>query len=328
MLETEAVVFRGVRDVEYCPMLLPDPYPADIVVQTEVSGLSAGTELWYYQGRCPQDIRFPAVPGYQAVGRVSAMGADVQGLHVGDRVCLRRSRLPQEFDGSWMGSHLATLVADAHDAVRIETPVSSEQAVFSSLAAVALRGFRMLRTRPGDTAIVLGQGMLGQFSAQILRAYGVQVYTADLASVRQELSARFSADRAVAGTHRELLDSLGDLATHGVDIAVDTTGHAQAINWCVECIRPHGQILVQGWYPDPHQIDGHRAHHKEPALFFPCSQYPHEQRQCLTWLADGTLHAGELITHRANPREAADTYRMLDREPATCLGVIFMWRHL
>jgi threonine dehydrogenase-like Zn-dependent dehydrogenase len=61
-------------------------------------------------------------------------------------------------------------------------------------------------------------------------------------------------------------------------------------------------------------------------MYFPCSQYPHEQRQCLTWLADSRLHASELITHRANPREAVDIYRMLDREPASCLGVIFMWR--
>jgi 3-hydroxyethyl bacteriochlorophyllide a dehydrogenase len=265
------------------------------------------------------------VPGYQAVGRIEAVGDAVDGLQVGDRVCLRRSRLPDEFAGSWMGSHLATLVVDAQDAVRIEIPLAGEQAVFSSLAAVALRGYRMLRTQPGDTAIVLGQGVLGQFSAQILRMHGVQVFTADLAPVRQRFSARYSADRAVVGTHRDLLDGLGEQVKRGVDIAVDTTGHAQAINWCVECIRPRGQILVQGWYPEPHQVDGHRAHHKEPAMYFPCSQYPHEQRECLAWLSSGRLHAAELITQRANPREAANVYGVLDRNPASCLGVVFVW---
>jgi len=325
MLDTNAIVFRGVRQAEWSRLTLPDPRPIDIVVRTEVSGISAGTELWFYQGRRSQDIRFPAIPGYQAVGQVESVGGQVHGIQSGDRVCVRRSRLPDEFNGSWMGSHLARIVVAESDAVRINVPVSVEQAVFSSLAAVALRGFRMLRVQPGDTAIVLGQGMLGQFSAQILRAHGVQVFTADLSPLRQQLSARSSADRAVVGTHRDLLVALGSRVAEGVDIAVDTTGHAQAINWCVESIRPHGQILVQGWYPEPHQVDGHLTHHKEPTVYFPCSQYPYEQRQCLAWLAEGRLRVNELITHRMHPDEAATVYHMLDRDSASCLGVVFVW---
>ncbi len=325
MPEVDAIVFRGVRQVEQCQVALPDARPIDIVVRTEVSGVSAGTELWFYQGRRPQDIRFPAIPGYQAVGRVESVGQEVHGIQPGDRVCVRRSRLPDEFGGSWMGSHLSKMVVAASDVVPVDVSISAEQAVFSSLAAVALRGFRMMQVHPGNTAIVLGQGMLGQFSAQLLRAHGTMTFTADLSPVRQHLSARYSADRAVTGTYQDLLDELGDVATPGVDIAVDTTGHAQAINWCVDSIRRHGQILVQGWYPDPHQIDGHRAHHKEPSVYFPCSQYPYEQRQCLRWMAEGKLRVSELITHRARPHEAADVYRMLDRDPAACLGVVFVW---
>lgn len=60
-------------------------------------------------------------------------------------------------------------------------------------------------------------------------------------------------------------------------------------------------------------------------MYFPCSQYPHEQRECLQWLAYGRLRAAELITHRVAPREAPAIYGMLDRDPASCLGVVFAW---
>ncbi|HVS37950.1 MAG TPA: alcohol dehydrogenase catalytic domain-containing protein, partial [Gemmataceae bacterium] len=78
----------AVREVE-----LPDPAPNQILVQTEASVVSAGTELAVYTGthqwlKDPTlpEWKFPFKPGYSAAGVVAAVGAEVRGWKPGDRV--------------------------------------------------------------------------------------------------------------------------------------------------------------------------------------------------------------------------------------------------
>ena len=87
------VTFTGIRTVELRESELPTAGPDEILVKLEVSQISTGTELTYLEGNIEKgstwekDIVFPRIPGYSAVGRIVAVGANVSADLVGKRVC-------------------------------------------------------------------------------------------------------------------------------------------------------------------------------------------------------------------------------------------------
>src|ERR1700749_3254454 len=85
-VKTNAVIFLQPGKVVIDEVSLPEPTPRDIVIQTEVSGISVGTERWAYLGK-RAEIQFPNVPGYMGVGTIVASGrvAQERGWREGNR---------------------------------------------------------------------------------------------------------------------------------------------------------------------------------------------------------------------------------------------------
>ena len=86
-MRAKAVVFEAVRKVAVKDINLPAPTAKDIVVETEVSGVSVGTERWALIGK-RAEVKFPNVPGYMGIGRVLKVGPEAakRGYVKGGRV--------------------------------------------------------------------------------------------------------------------------------------------------------------------------------------------------------------------------------------------------
>src|SRR4051795_3999014 len=152
-----------VREVE-----LPAPAPNQILVQTEVSAVSAGTELAVYTGthqwlKDPNlpDWKFPFRSGYSAAGTIVAVGSDVTGWQPGDRV-------------SYPGNHAsAELLTIGHERGRLWKLPEALDAERASLACILRYGFGAA-IRPGivlgRSAAVLGLGLIGQGALRCLLA--------------------------------------------------------------------------------------------------------------------------------------------------------------
>src|SRR5438067_1844432 len=108
-MRTKAIVFPAQNQAEFGTISLPEPGPADCLVDVLMSGVSVGTEVWALTGQRPAgDTTFPCVPGYQAVGTVRESGPESD-LKAGERIFFTKSRLtPPHSDGNWMGSHIRT----------------------------------------------------------------------------------------------------------------------------------------------------------------------------------------------------------------------------
>lgn len=324
--ELKAVIFEGPGKAVLRNISMPEPEPNDVVFRVEYSGVSMGTEIWYYAGRRMQDISYPAIPGYQAVGIVESVGTNVSGFKPGDRVFARRTRVLKDFDGSWMGSHVSIMVSSVEETIKIDPSIDPKAAVMNALPAVSLHGYNFLNSRPGDTVVVLGQGLIGQMSAQIAKLRGARVITADRFPLRVERSAEFSADLALNSAEVNLTQVVQEYTNgQGADIVIDSTGAASIFSQCVDLVRPKGQILMQGWYGETIPVDGHLTHMKEPTVYFPCSFYPEEQEQCLAWMANGDLRLNGLLTHIVSPEECQQMYDTMLNRPQETLGVLFDW---
>src|SRR5947199_4370704 len=121
----------GVRDVE-----LPPPTPNQILVETEVSAVSAGTELAVYTGTHQwlldpnlPDWKFPFRSGYSAAGTVVAVGADVTGWKAGDRV---------SFPGNHASAELLTIGHERGRLWRLPPDLDAEKAALACILRYGL----------------------------------------------------------------------------------------------------------------------------------------------------------------------------------------------
>ncbi|MFN0088102.1 MAG: bi-domain-containing oxidoreductase [Blastocatellia bacterium] len=133
-------------------------------------------------------LESPLALGYSCAGVVREIGAGAEEFRVGDRVACA---------GMNYASHAETVFVPKNLAVRIPEGVSFDEGAFVTLGAIALQGVRTAEVRLGDAAAVIGLGLLGQLTAQILKAAGCRVIGIDLEQSKIDLAREFGADEAV-----------------------------------------------------------------------------------------------------------------------------------
>jgi 2-desacetyl-2-hydroxyethyl bacteriochlorophyllide A dehydrogenase len=309
--------------VQYEPPALD---AGELLVRTEYSGVSQGTEIWAYTGHRPE-LQFPTVPGYQTVGVVEQVGEGVEGFAVGQRVLWHASRLPAQWPATWMAGHVSLAVVPVkHDPPPrvIPNEVDPVAASLAALAAVSLRGIDMLDIRPGDLAVVTGQGLIGQASAQLARLRGATVIATDLSAKRLQLSKAHSADLVANPRDGDLKQLVTSLRPNGADLVIDTTGRSEAFAECVALLRWEGQFLMQGWYPKPITFDFHATHMKKPKIAITCGIG--DTDRTLELMRYGKLDWRPLVTDLVPVGDAPAIYQKLAANDPDTLGVVFDWK--
>ena len=130
----------------------------------------------------------PVALGYSCAGVVREAGRGVEDFQVGDRVACA---------GMNYASHAETVFVPKNLAVKIPDGVSFDEAAFVTLGAIALQGVRTAEVKLGDAVAVIGLGLLGQLTVQILKAAGCRVIGIDLETSKVELAREFGCDAGV-----------------------------------------------------------------------------------------------------------------------------------
>ena len=332
-LDVTRVVFEsenGVTtrsSVEHLPL-----GPDQALIRTRFSCISAGTELAKLSGL--QKISYPWVPGNRAIGRIVETGAAVHGLKIGDLVF----------------SHTVHASLSPSNGLLMRIPDALDHAWASTLgmAMVAMVGVQTAEPTLGDQAVVLGGGLVGQYTAQLLELAGVETILVDRIPGRLELAARCGVSRTVraradAGERTEIMD-----LTHGrgAEMVIDCTGVPAVIERAaayaaksasvvlsgsprgvhradlseflnhVHLWREHGNLTIRGaheWKLPTHRNDFVK-HSMERNL------------EILTRLAlSGKLRCQELTNRVYDPARAAEAYHELQRDSDAVVGAVFDW---
>ena len=130
----------------------------------------------------------PIALGYSCAGVVREVGRGVQDFQVGDRVACA---------GMNYASHAETIFVPKNLAVKIPDGVNFDEAAFVTLGAIALQGVRTAEVKLGDAVAVIGLGLLGQLTVQILKAAGCRVIGIDLEASKVALAGEFGCDAGV-----------------------------------------------------------------------------------------------------------------------------------
>ena len=178
--------------------------------------------------------------GYSAAGEVLAVGADAGEFHVGQRVACAGAGYANHAEVNFVPKNLVVAVPD-------EVPL--EHAAFATVGSIALHAFRQAGMQLGETACVVGLGLLGQLLTQILRAAGVHAIGTDLLEERCRLAEQLGANGAMT-LHDPRLDALISRATRGMgaDCVFITAGGSSnaATEFAARVARDRARIIDVG----------------------------------------------------------------------------------
>ncbi len=327
-----------VREVE-----LPDPAPNQILVETEVSAVSAGTELavwtgthqWLKDPNLP-DWKFPFRPGYSAAGTVVAVGAAVTGWKPGDRV---------SYPGNHASAELLTLGHERGRLWKLPTKLDAERAAWACIARYGMGAGIRAGLTLGRSAAVLGLGIIGQFALRCLLAAGAHpVVGIDSVRMRREAATAAGADHVLDPSAGDALAQLSAyLGTRGAELVADATGVPDAVPAAMRLACDGGQVVVVGsprgraqdvnFYDDLHRryLEVTGAHGNmlfEPAHVRLAGAWDISKAQhwLLAQLAAGRLSTAGLVTHRIEPAGLGTAYEGLLKRKEEYLGVVVRWK--
>jgi len=180
----------------------------------------------------------PTALGYSTAGIVVEVGSNVHNFVPGDQVaCI----------GAGYASHSEYIKIPEKLCSRIPDGVSFEEASFGMLGIIALNGIRLAKLTFGESVAVVGLGLLGLISVQILKAYGCRVIGTDLDPAKIDLASRLGADAAVAEPEfRKTCEVFSD--GHGIDAVILTvaTDSDAPMHTAVDVCRFGGQVVCVG----------------------------------------------------------------------------------
>ena len=174
--------------------------------------------------------------GYSAAGVVVGVGAEVEGFAVGDRVACA---------GAGIANHAELIDVPVNLAVRVPDEVELGDASTVTLGAIALQGVRRASPALGEAVAVIGLGILGQMTVQLLRASGCRVLVTDLDPARVAQAVAHGAEDA-SGDFAERVRAL--TGGFGADAAIVTaaTSSSEPMHDAAQACRKKGRIVIVG----------------------------------------------------------------------------------
>jgi predicted dehydrogenase/threonine dehydrogenase-like Zn-dependent dehydrogenase len=279
--------------------------------------------------------------GYSSAGIVMSAGELAGGFTAGDRVAL---------GGGEYANHAEIVYVPGTLCVPVPDEVGLDEAAFATVGAVALQGVRQSGVTLGDRVAVIGLGLVGQLTVQLLRAAGCEVAGVDLDSARCALAAGFGAGKVTSAkpdsAARTLLAATGQ---RGYDAVIITAGATDSgpVRLAGRIARDRGTVVVVGdvgmqvprppFYQKELTLKLSRSYgpgrydpqYEELALDYPLGYVRWtEQRNMAEFvrlLAEHKVDVKSLITHRFPVDEAPEAYDVLTKRGSGALGVLLQY---
>ena len=325
-MQCRKIVFTQINKAELLLENVREMASDEVLVDTFITTISSGTERANITGdpyvsiaTTEPCVKFPRTAGYSASGVVKAVGNGVTQVKPGDRVAL-----------SW-SKHANLQVLKEKNVHLIEHEnVSFAAAALTHIATFPMAAIRKCRLEMGESAVVMGLGILGLLAVQLLRAAGaVPVIAVDPIAERREKALKLGADYAADPFAADFAETVKTLTHGGAKVAVEVTGNGQALNQVLDCMAKFGRVALLGctrhsdftvdYYhkvhgpgisligahtnarPDAESAAGYWTHHDDAMAFL---------RLC----AAGRINADDVIEETHTPEEAPEVFQRLIHE--------------
>jgi polar amino acid transport system substrate-binding protein len=283
----------------------------------------------------------PIALGYSCAGIVREVGRGVEGFRPGDRVACA---------GMNYASHAETIFVPVNLAVQIPDNLSFDEASFVTLGAIALQGIRTAEAKLGDTVAVIGLGLVGQLTVQMLKAAGCAVVAIDLDTSKVEFARASGADVGVLRSAD--VNEAVNRATDGFGVdSVIITAAAESndpVELAAEIARDRAIISMVGavgmniprkpYFDKELQLRLSRSYgpgrydpqYEEAGVDYPIGYVRWTERrnmqEFIRLLSIGAVKAEPLITHRIPIDQAEHAYEMISgKVHEVYLGIVLTY---
>ena len=282
-------------------------------------------------------LESPNPLGYSCAGEVIAVADDIKHLKVGDFVAC----------GGQTANHSEVVVVPKNLCVKIDNPADVKSAAFATIGAIALQGVRQAELTLGENCVVIGLGIVGQLTAQLLRASGINVIATDIDQNQVDLARKNgfknafnSSDAAIGNVIEQITNG------YGADAVIITAGTSslEPVNFAGEIARKKAKVVIVGAVPTG--FDRKHYFKKEIDLRMSSSYGPgrydndYEQKgndypigyvrwtenrnmqAFVSLVQNGSLDLEPLISHQFTFENAKDAYQLIvDRSEHLC-GIV------
>lgn len=313
---------------------LPDPSPAQIAIRAHYTGVSVGTEFALIRNKISWGP-YPLCTGYMGTGTVEAVGDNVTGFSIGDKVYYRRSEGMELMSGQRVScvsgvhcSHSVITPNSTHGAAKLPPGVAMDVASMFVMPAVGLHGVDMSNPRMGAVVVVHGVGLIGLGVVAACAHRGSVVVAIDINQKRLDMALVLGADYAINAAQENMAAEVKKIAPNGADTVFECTGLPQCINPAIELCRQQGTFVWQGNYgAAPVQFSFLPAHGRRLQMFFPCDDgYEPCRRAVIKNMASGALKWENTITHRVHYTDAPTFFDRVNKGAVDDLiGAVVCW---
>jgi L-iditol 2-dehydrogenase len=338
----KSLLLSKYNHLEIADMPMPPVGAEEVLVRVEACGI-CGSDVHGYDGSSGRRIP-PIVMGHEAAGTIAAVGSAVIGYAEGDRVtfdstiycghcayclsgdmnlCDNRQVLGVSCgDYRRHGAFAEYVVVPERILYPLPGTISFAEAAMLEAVSVALHAVRVSQAGRGETALgqsalVVGAGMIGLLTLQAARAAGCSpVFIADIDSTRLRLAAQVGADRVIDSSASDLLSEVHKLTGgRGVDLALEAVGRTETVAAAIDCTRKGGTVALIGNIQPEVRLPLQKVVSRQIRLQGSCAssgEYP----QAIDLIAAGKIVVGPLITAIAALEEGPRWFERLHaREP-------------
>jgi L-iditol 2-dehydrogenase len=317
----------------------PAPHcgPDEVVIQVAACGI-CGSDVHGFDGSSGRRIP-PIVMGHEAAGTIVEIGSNVSSLSLGDRVtfdstiycahcefCLRgevnlcnNRQVAGVSCGEYRraGAFAELIAVPAHVVYKLPEAMPFAHAAMLEAVSVALHAVKLSQSRRGDTALVIGAGMIGLLILQAaLEAGCSRVFVADVDATRLKLASALGASETVLASGPDLTAEVLRLTGgRGVDIALEAVGRSETVAAAIECTRKGGTVTLVGNIASEVSIPLQKVVTRQIRLQGSCAsagEYP----EAIELVSSGKIQVAPLISAVAPLEDGQQWFdRLHAREP-------------
>ena len=340
----KAMLLTEYKHLEVTDMPEPEIGPRDVLVEVRACGI-CGSDIHGYDGSSGRRIP-PLVMGHEAAGVIAKTGAEITDFQVGDRVtfdstvscghckfcrsgninlCDNRKVLGVSCGEYRQHGAFAQFVAVPENILyKIPEGLPFEHAAMIEAVSIAVHAANRTPVTLGDTAVVVGSGMIGLLVVQAIRLAGcAQVIAVDLDENRLKLAKELGADVTLNPKTDDVVAKIKELTGgHGADVSIEVVGATVTIQTAIEATRKGGSITLVGNLAPSVEVPLQAIVTRELTVFGSCAsngEYP----ACIALLERGDIKVEPLITAKASLEEGPGFFdRLYKGEPGAMKVII------
>jgi L-iditol 2-dehydrogenase len=320
-----ALLLSEYKKLSVVDMPVPEFADDEVLVRVKACGV-CGSDIHGYDGSTGRRIP-PLVMGHEAAGVIDRVGTTVDGFAPGDRVtfdsmvscgacdfcrrgeinlCDNRMVLGVSCgDYRRHGAFAEYVSVPARILYKLPDSLSFERAALTEAVSIAVHAVNRRVPHAGETAVVIGAGMIGVLTIQALRAKGARTIVAvDVDAQKLDLARRMGATQTVNASTADVPATVAALTGGvGADVAYEVVGHGDTVSSAIRSVRKGGTVVIIGNLSPTVELPLQSMVTREVSVLGSCGSNG-EIPECIDLLARGVIDVDPIISLTA-PLEAA-----------------------